>query len=208
MKVLIADDHQLIREGIKRILADAPDVSAIGEASNAAQALEQLRENRWDILVLDLKLPGKSGLDLLIDLQIQMPKLPVLILSMYPEEQFAVRVIRRGASGYLTKAAATTEILPALRRILAGHKYFSPKVAEELAAVVRRDTQHPHELLTDREFEVFRLLAEGKSVSAIAADLGLSVKTVSSHRVRILTKMGLKTNAELVRYAIERTIVE
>lgn len=209
MKIIVADDHQLIREGIKRILAGQPDVTAVAEAENAQQVLDLVRSGNWDIVVLDIKLPGKSGLDVLKELKDERPKLPVLILSMYPEEQFAVRVIRAGASGYLSKASAGDELLNALNKIYRGEKYISKEVADILAdAIDDRGDRPGHMLLSDREFEVFRMIGAGKPVGEIAAELSLSVKTVSTYRSHILEKMKLKNNAEIMQYAITHKLVD
>ncbi len=209
MKIIVADDHQLIREGIKRILAGHPDVKAVAEAENAQQVLDLVRSGQWDAVVLDIKLPGKSGLDVLKELKEEHPKLPVLILSMYPEEQFAVRVIRAGASGYLSKASAGDELLNALNKVLRGEKYISKEVADILAdAIDKRGDQPAHTVLSDREFEVFRMIGSGKQVGEIASELSLSVKTVSTYRSHILEKMRFKNNAEIMQYAITHKLVD
>ncbi len=207
MNILIADDHQIVREGLKRVLGEAGDVRTIGEAENAARVLEQVRSARWDVVVLDLHMPGKGGLETLKELKLLFPKLPVLILSMYPEEQFAVRVMRAGASGYLTKAGAASELVPALRKIHAGGRYISPSVAEKLAETLA-DVQGRalHEGLSDREFQVFKMIAGGLTVGAIADELSLSVKTISTYRTKILEKLHLRNNAEIVQYAVEHGI--
>jgi len=209
MRIIVADDHQLIREGIKRILAGQPDVNAVAEAENAQQVLDLVRSGNWDVVVLDIKLPGKSGLDVLKELKEERPKLPVLILSMYPEEQFAVRVIRAGASGYLSKASAGDELLNALNKVYRGEKYISKEVADILAdAIDDHGDQPSHTLLSDREFEVFRMIGAGKQVGEIAAELSLSVKTVSTYRPHILEKMKFKNNAEIMQYAITHKLID
>jgi len=209
MRIIVADDHQLIREGIKRILAGQPDVNAVAEAENAQQVLDLVRSGNWDVVVLDIKLPGKSGLDVLKELKEERPKLPVLILSMYPEEQFAVRVIRAGASGYLSKASAGDELLNALNKVYRGEKYISKEVADILAdAIDDHGDQPSHTLLSDREFEVFRMIGAGKQVGEIAAELSLSVKTVSTYRSHILEKMKFKNNAEIMQYAITHKLID
>lgn len=203
MKILIADDHQIVREGLKRVLSDAPEIKAIGEAEDSSQLMEQIRKGRWDVVVLDINMPGKGGLETLKEIKEEFPKLPVLILSMYPEEQFAVRVMKAGASGYLTKAGAADALLPALRKIYKGGKYISPSVAEKLAEALERKPDHPHEALSDREFQVFKMIASGKTVGSIAEDLSLSVKTISTYRTKILEKLSLKNNADIVQYAVD-----
>ncbi len=205
MRILIADDHELIRAGVKRILADAQEIQHVGEARDAEQVLSILERESYDILVLDINLAGRSGLELLKDLKHRYPKLPVLMLSMYPEAQFAVRVIKAGAIGYVNKASAATELVTAIRKIATSGKYINPTVAEQLAEAVDAGTEkEPHEFLSDREFEVFNLIGKGKTISEIAALLHRSVKTISTHRTHILTKMNLHNNAEIMQYVLER----
>lgn len=209
MNILIADDHQLIREGIKFIVREAPEIENVGEARNAEEIFNELGKRTWDIVVLDINLPGRSGLDILKELHMRFPALPVLMLSMYPEEQFAVRVIKAGAAGYITKGSAATELVLALRKIAQGGKYINASVAERLAASFGDITgRPPHELLSDREFEIFKLLAAGKTVGEIGQMLGRSVKTISTHRTHILEKMNLQNNAEIMQYALEHKLVE
>lgn len=209
MNILIADDHQLIREGIKFIVREAPEIENVGEARNAEEIFNELGKRTWDIVVLDINLPGRSGLDILKELHMRFPTLPVLMLSMYPEEQFAVRVIKAGAAGYITKGSAATELVLALRKIAQGGKYINASVAERLAASFGDITgRPPHELLSDREFEIFKLLAAGKTVGEIGQMLGRSVKTISTHRTHILEKMNLQNNAEIMQYALEHKLVE
>lgn len=209
MRVLLADDHKLFRDGVKRILIEQTDVTAIGEAGNSQEVLDMVREKHWDVVVLDIKLPGRSGLDVLKELRLSNPKLPVLMLSMYPEDQFAVRVLKAGASGYLTKTSAARELVSAIRQVARGRKYVSAAVAKILAEAISNQSEHqPHELLSNREYEIFRLIASSKTVGQIARELALSVKTVSTHRAHILEKMKLKNNAEIVQYALVQGLVE
>jgi two-component system, NarL family, invasion response regulator UvrY len=209
LRVLIADDHPIVRRGLRDILAGEPQVTAVIEASHPQEVLDLARTSGCDVVVLDLGLPGRGGLDVLKELHREQPKLPVLILSMQPEEQYAVRALRAGAAGYLTKGAAPENLVAAIHKVVAGGRYISPAVAEQLAATVARDAARPpQELLSDREFEVLRLIASGKTVGDIAHQLALSVKTVSTYRARILEKMGMSNNAELMRYAIENKLVD
>lgn len=208
MRILIGDDHELIREGIKRLLSDTSDVSDVGGVRDAAEVLTALERERWDLLILDINLPGRSGLDVLQEIKQRYPKLPVLILSMYPEELFAVRVMKAGAAGYISKAGAADELATAIRTIAAGGKYISPTLAEHLAdAVHSKIAQAPHELLSTREFEVFKLIASGKTVGEIARILHRSIKTISTHRTHILEKMHLRNNAEIMQYAVEHRLM-
>ncbi|MGE5315829.1 MAG: response regulator transcription factor [Acidobacteriota bacterium] len=201
MKILIADDHQVVREGVKRLLSESGDVSAIGEAENAQEVVKHLSEQKWDVLVLDLKFEGTSGLQILKEAKMIDPKLPVLIFSMYPEDQVAVQAIKSGASGYVTKSAPSHELLAAIREVSMGSMHISAALAKELAASLREGGSHaPHELLSNREYEIFELIADGKTVGEIARMLYLSVKTVSTHRTHILQKMKLSNNAELMKY--------
>ena len=202
--VLIVDDHPIVRRGLKQILADTPDVSVVGEAEGAQQALDLSRARMWDVIVLDIGLPGRGGLDVLKVLRDEQPKRPVLVLSMYAEDHYAVRSLKAGASGYLTKEAAPEKFLEAVRKVASGGRYVSPAMAEQRAAAAGSGAgEVPHERLSDREFEVMRLIASGKTVGAIAAELALSVKTISTYRARMLEKMGLPNNAAVMKYAME-----
>jgi two-component system, NarL family, invasion response regulator UvrY len=208
-RVLIADDHAVVREGLKRILAEELGVSIFGEASTSQEVIQRMGERDWDIVILDITMPGRSGLDALKELRQSHPRVPVLVLSMHPEDQFAIRVLKAGAAGYLTKERAPEELISAVRRVLAGGKYVSASLAERLAGEVARDTEKlPHEALSDREYQILRLIASGKTVSEIAQILVLSVKTISTYRVRILQKMNKRTNAELTTYAERHGLVE
>lgn len=209
IRILIADDHAIIRKGLKQIIEENPEMTVTAEASDGVEALRKIRESGCDVVLLDISMPGKNGIDVLKQVREEYPRLPVLILSMYPEDQYAVRLIKAGATGYLTKECAPAEVVNALRRVAGGKKYISPAVAEMLADDVGMAHDHaPHETLSNREFQIFLLLATAKTVSEIAAAMTLSVKTVSTYRSRILEKMHLRNNAELMHYAIERRLVE
>jgi two-component system invasion response regulator UvrY len=209
IRVLIADDHPLLRRGLKNILQEEPDFHPPGEAENSDQALELINEKPWDIIVLDIAMPGRSGLEALSEIKRLRASLPVLILSMHSEEQFALRAIKAGASGYITKNDAPSELVRAIRRILAGRKYVSAALAELLVNNVESGEKRPlHEVLSDREYHVVCRIASGKSVSEIAEEASLSVKTVSTYRTRALEKMAMRSNAELTRYAIRNGLVE
>ena len=198
-----------MRHGLKQILADEFKRATFGEARNAHEALDLVWKENWDVVVLDVTMPGRSGLEVLREIKKSRPRVPVLVLSMHPENQFAVRVLKRGASGYMTKESAPAELVGAIKKVLAGGRYVSNSLAEKLATYVSADNQKPpQELLSDREFQVLRLIASGKIVSEIARELSLSVKTISTYRTRILEKMGLQNNAELMRYAMQHQLVE
>ncbi len=203
IRILIADDHTIMREGLKRILESQDDFVVVGEATNGFEAMDWVRKGGFEVLLLDLSMPGKSGVDLIKQIKIESPKLPILVLTMHEEEQYAVRTIRAGASGYLTKESAATLLVEAIRRVAAGRLYISPSVAEQLALnIMPRNDDLPHKRLSDREFEVFQLLASGASISEIAEKLHLSVKTVSTHKTRILQKMDANSLADIVKYAM------
>jgi DNA-binding NarL/FixJ family response regulator len=208
MKVLVADDHAVVREGLKRILTQDQGIQVVAEAEDGSAALDRAREVDLDVVVLDMSMPGRGGLETLQELKRLWPSLGVLVLSMHPEDQYAVRVLREGADGYLSKESAAEELVGALRKIHDGGKYVSPILAERLARAVERGfAGPPHEQLSTREFQVMVLIAQGRTVSEIAEELRLSVKTISTYRSRILDKMGMKNNAELMHYAIEEGIV-
>jgi DNA-binding NarL/FixJ family response regulator len=205
---LIADDHAVVRQGLCMILAEHFKKAVIGQAQNAQELQELLKKDQWDVVIMDLSMPGGSGLDTLKQIKHAYPQLPVLILSMYPEDQYAVRTLKAGASGYLTKESASEELVNATTKVLNGGKYINPAVAESLLLHLGSDDgRAPHELLSDREYQVLCMIASGKEVGQIAEELTLSVKTVSTYRARILDKMNLKTNAELTHYAIENKLV-
>ncbi|MBI4396021.1 MAG: response regulator transcription factor [Elusimicrobia bacterium] len=208
IKVLIADDHAIVRRGLKQILAEDPGVSVFGEASNAAETLEKVRQETWDVLILDITLPDASGLDVLKQLKCEKPKLPVLVLSMHSEDQYAVRVLKAGASGFMNKESAPEQLLEAIKKVLKGGKYVSPTLAEKLASELGGESSAlPHMILSDREYHVLCRIASGKTVMEIAQEMSLSVKTISTYRARILEKMSMKTNAELTRYALQNKLV-
>jgi two-component system invasion response regulator UvrY len=209
IKVLIADDHGIIRKGIKQILSRTSDIEVTAEASTGQEALEKIWTNHFDLVILDISLPGRNGLEILKQIKSHRPKLPVLILSMYPEEQYAVRVLRAGASGYLTKESDKNELVEAIRRIAQGKKYITPSLAEKLASELEPSNDKAlHERLSDREYHILCLIAKGKSSNEIADELALSIKTVSTHRARVLEKMRMKSNAELTYYAVQNKLVE
>jgi DNA-binding NarL/FixJ family response regulator len=209
ISILIADDHPIVRQGVKQLLVKAFPGVVIGEAQDAAGAIEKVCTRDWDLALLDLGLPDRSGLDCLEDLKRLRPTLPVLILSMYAEDQFAARALKAGAAGYLPKQRAAEEILQAVKKLLAGGTYLSPEYAEQLAfASMRGDDRPPHERLTQREFRIMCIIASGKAVSQIARELSRSVKTISSHRTRILEKMNMKTNAELTHYCVRHGLID
>jgi DNA-binding NarL/FixJ family response regulator len=206
---LIADDHAVVRRGLKELLTDSGRIAVDGEAGTAREALEKVRERDWDILILDINLPDRSGLDILHDVKRERPNMPVLILTVCSEDQFAIRALRSGASGYLTKESAPAQLVDAVQRVVAGGRYISTAVAERLALHVGANgNRPPQESLSDREHQVFRMLATGKTVSQIAVDMNLSVKTISTYRGRVLDKMGMRTNAELTYYAVRNQLVE
>jgi DNA-binding NarL/FixJ family response regulator len=211
INILLADDHPYLRRGLIQILIDEFPGAVIGEASNVPELLEQAQKQRWDVVVLDLTMPGRGGLEGLHELKRLCPSLPVLVLSMHPEDQFAVRVLRAGGAGYLTKESAPQELVHAIKTIWKRGKYITPNTAELLAAQLHQhgDSEQPlHNSLSDREHQVFSLIAAGRTITDISDQLSLSVKTISTYRSRILTKLNLKTNADLARYAVQHRIVE
>jgi two-component system, NarL family, invasion response regulator UvrY len=207
-KFLIVDDHVVVRSGLRLILEDEFPGAVFGEAATAASALGRVVQEPWDLVLLDVTLPGRSGLEALDDLRHARPRMPVLMLSMHPEAEFAVRALKSGAVGYLSKQSAAEELVGAVRKALAGGRYITAALAEKLAAAVAGDARArlPHEGLSNREFQTMRLLAAGRTVKEIAGELSLSAKTVSTYRTRILSKLGLRGTAELVRYAIEHKL--
>jgi len=209
IRVLIADDHAIVRQGFKQIFSETEDLVVAGEADDGGEALQLARQQEWDVFLLDVTMPNRNGIDTLKQLKKEFPKLPVLILSMHPEEQYAVRAIKAGASGYLTKQSAPEQLVTAIRQVARGKKYVSAVVAEQLANAIAADSEKPlHELLTDREFQVFRLIAAGKPLTQIAEELNLAVATISTFRTRIIEKTGLRSNAEMIRYGLEQGLVE
>lgn len=209
IKILIADDHPIVRKGLKEIIEETPGMKVVEEASNGQEVLEKVFKKDINVVLLDISMPGRSGLDILRDMKRQKPKLVVLVLSMHPEEQYAVQALKEGASGYLTKKSAPDELLTALRKVSSGGKYVSASLAEKLAYALEKDGEKPpHETLSVREYEVMRMIASGKTVTEIARELFLSPKTISTYRARILEKMRMKNNAQLVRYAIKNRLVD
>jgi two-component system invasion response regulator UvrY len=209
IRILIADDHAIVRQGLKQILAAEADFVVAGEAANHAEVMQQLRRDTFDVLLLDIAMPGKNGIETLKQAKLELPKLPVLILSMYSEDQYAVRALKAGAAGYLTKMAAADQLVDAIRQVTRGRKYITPELAQSLAESINRDQDAPaHELLSDREFQTLRLIASGKTLTQIGQALALSPKTVSVYRARLLAKLRMQSNAELTRYALENKLVE
>jgi two-component system invasion response regulator UvrY len=210
IRVLVSDDHALLRAGAKEIVLRGFQDAVCGEAANGEQVLAQVNAQKWDLVILDVSMPGRSGVEILGELKRLHPKLPVLVLSMHPEDQYGKRMLRAGASGYMNKDVAPDELINAIRKVLAGGRYVSPTLAEKLAMdLSSKDGGLPlHETLSEREFEVLRMIALGKAVGEIAEEIHLSVATVSTYRARILLKMNMNTNAELIRYAIENRLVE
>jgi len=208
MKVLIADDHAVVRKGLRQILAEERDISIVGEAKNGHETLEMSRRLDWDVAVVDYAMPGRGGVELLKEIKRHHPKRPVLVLSMYPEEWHAVQVLRAGGAGYLSKESATEELTAAIRKVAKGGRYVSPALAEKLASGLAPDrARAPHETLSDREYRVLWLLASGKPISQIAQEMFLSPSTISTYRTRILRKLGLANNAQLVQYAVQHQLV-
>ena len=207
MRVFVADDHDVVRRGLQQIVATQPGWELAGEARRADDVLPALRSMSVDILILDISLGGRSGIDLLGHIRAEFPSLPVLILSMHAEEQYAARCMRAGASGYLQKDSSPEEIIGAIERVSAGRRYVSPALAGTIAGEIARGTSSPHERLSDREFEVFRLIAQGMGATDIAESLHLSVKTVSTYRARILEKTGFHSNADIIAYAVRSDLV-
>jgi two-component system invasion response regulator UvrY len=208
IRVLIADDHAVVRRGVRQILEETSDIEVGGEAASAGELWPKACEGRWDAIVLDVNLPGRSGLELLADIKKERPEVPVLILTVHSEEQYAVRAMKAGAAGFLTKESAPEKLVDAVRCIAAGRRFITPEVADKLASSVARGEQGPlHETLSDREYQILTMIASGKTVSQIGRELALSVKTISTHRTRILKKMNLTTNAELTHYAIRNGLV-
>lgn len=207
-RILIADDHTIVRKGLKQILSEGMRNVEFGESANAVETLSLIKK-KYDLLILDLSMPGRSGLDLLKDVKVLAPKLPILVLSMYPEDQYALRVIKAGAMGYLTKDSAPEELVNAVTKILNGGKFISPALSDQLLSLIQRPQQgEDYEQLSDREFQVLKLIASGKTATEVAGALSLSVKTVSTYRTRILDKLRLSSNAELTRYALQRKLVD
>jgi len=211
IRIVLADDHAIVREGLKRIVGDAQDFEVVGEAADGTEVMQIVRGEPFDVLVLDLSMPGRSGMELIRLVKAERPKLRILVLSMHQETQYAVRAIKSGASGYLTKESAPAQLEQAIRRVAGGGAYVSAEVAEQLALGAMpggATDQPPHQTLSDREFEVFRMLAAGEAVSAIAGKLNLSVKTVSTHKSNLMHKLGVTNPSELLRYAIKHGLAD
>lgn len=209
IRVLIADDHAIVRQGLRQILSDTPDLTVAGEAENGVQAVQLVRSGEWDVVLMDVSMPDRNGIDALKLIKKEFPRLPVLILSMYPEEQYAIRALKAGASGYLTKQSAPDLLVTAIRQVASGKKYVSPSLAEKLANAIGEDTERPaHEKLSDREYQTLCMIASGKTPTEIAEALNLSVKTVSVYRARLLEKMHLRNNAELTHYGLKHGLAE
>jgi DNA-binding NarL/FixJ family response regulator len=209
IKILIADDHAVVREGVKHILSEMPDMVVAGEAGRGQEVLEKIGKKEYDLILLDIAMPGRDGLEILKDLKLQKPKLPVLILSMFPEEQYALRALKSGASGYLTKDSIPDELIKAIQKIMRGGKYISSSFSEKMLFSFDSNAEKPlHETLSDREYQVMRMIASGKTLKEIADELALSVKTVSTYKSRILDKTGMKNNVELTHYAVKHRLVD
>jgi DNA-binding NarL/FixJ family response regulator len=208
MKFLIADDHAIVRKGLVQILYEEFPTASVTEVANSNEVMDEVRKHIWDVILLDISMPGRNGIETLKQIRTEGIKAPILMLSMHPEEQYAVRVLKAGASGFLNKESATDELLAAVRKVLSGKKYISAAVAEKLAETVGGEREKsPHELLSDREMQVLQLIASGKTVSEIGDELSLSVNTISTYRTRLLEKLNLNNNAELTRYAIDNKFV-
>jgi two-component system invasion response regulator UvrY len=209
LRILIADDHAIVREGLKQILADTGDIVVAGDAASGVDAIKMMRTGEYDVMLLDISMPDRSGIEVLKQLRQEFPKLAVLMLSMHREDQYAIRSLKAGASGYLNKQSAPDELVNAIRQVAQGHKYISPALAQQLANQIGDDREvPPHETLSDREYQTLTMIASGKTVSEIAAELVLSVKTISMYRSRLLQKMKLRHNADLTHYAIKNNLVE
>ena len=207
--VLIADDHAIVRQGLKQILSETEDLVVTGEADDGAEALQLARQQTWDVFLLDVSMPNRNGIDTLKQLKKEFPRLPVLILSMHPEEQYAVRALKAGASGYLTKQSAPEQLVTAIRQVASGKKYLSPAVAQQLAEAISDNSEKsPHERITDREYQVLVMISAGNTLTQIAEKLNFGVATVSTYRARLLEKMGLRSTAELIRYGLEHGLAE
>jgi len=209
INVIVIDDHAVVREGLKRIIAESGGMTVSGEAADGYEAMQVVRKQPCDVVLLDITMPNKSGLDVLKELHAESPRLPVLVLSMHPEDQYAVRVLRAGAAGYITKESAPAKLVQAIRKVVRGGKYVSPTLAERLVYDLGTETDKaPHEILSDREYQVLCMIGSGKTVTQIAEELALSVKTISTYRVRILEKLKMINNAEMTRYAIKEGLVD
>ena len=208
IKILVADDHPIVRQGLKQILSEYPDMTVADEAANGKEVLSKIGKKDFDIVLLDISMPDRNGLDILKELKAKKPKLPVLVLSIYPEDQYAVRVLKLGAAGYLTKESVPEELIAAIRKVARGRKYVSNYLAEKLATDLEINTDKPpHENLSDREYQVMFMIASGKRLKEISEELSLSIKTISTYRTRIMDKMKMRNNADLIRYALQNSLV-
>ncbi len=209
IKILVADDHAVVRSGIKTILMESPNLCVVGEAENGNEVLEKVQNIDLDVVLLDFDMPGKNGLDALLELKAVRPKLPVIILSIFPEDHYGMRFLKAGAAGYLSKSSAPKQLVAAVKKVAGGGKYVSPELADKLVGNLNKETETPaHELLTDREFQVFVFVASGKKLKVIADELHLSINTVSTYRTRVLKKMDMQSNADIIRYAIQNGLVK
>lgn len=209
IKILIADDHTLMREGLKQILAGCNDMQVVGEAESGADALSKIRQHEFDVVVLDMSMPGRSGIELIKQIKDERPKLPILVLSMHKEEQYAGRVLRAGASGYLCKDGATSELISAIRKVSSGGAFITQAAAENMAlGLIPKQDAPLHTLLSDREFQIFKLIAAGHGITEIADRLNISVKTISTHKARFMQKMNLETTVDLIRYALKHELID
>jgi two-component system invasion response regulator UvrY len=209
IEILLADDHAIVRDGLRQIIADTDDLTVAGEAVNGSEVIARVRERNWDVLLLDISMPGKNGLEMIKQIKIERPKMPILILSMHDEEQYALRALRAGAAGYLTKDSDARQLLTVIRKVAAGGVYLSPAMAERMARELMPATEAlPHTLLSDREYQIFELIVRGHSLTHIAEQLCLSVKTVSTHKSNVLQKMNMTNQAELIRYAIRHELAD
>lgn len=209
IRVVVADDHTIVREGLKQLLSAAADLAVIGEAQNGQEVLQRVREDDFDVLLLDMSMPGKSGIELIKQVRSENPKLRILVLSMHEEEQYAVRALKAGAAGYMTKESASAQLVAAIRKVAGGGAFISPAVAEQFALGAMPQTEGlPHTALSDREFQVFQMLVRGTSVSGIASELNLSVKTVSTHKANVMQKMNMTNQSELIRYALNHRLLD
>jgi DNA-binding NarL/FixJ family response regulator len=209
IRILIADDHAIVRSGLRQILSDSPDLVVTGEAENGVEAMHKLRDSSFDMVLMDVSMPDRNGIDTLKLVRKEFPKLPVLVLSMHPEDQYAIRALKAGASGYLTKQSAPEQLVTAIRQVASGKKYVSPTLAMELANAITDDSERPpHEKLSDREYQTLVMIASGKTLTQIGEELNLSVKTVSVYRARLLEKMRMKNNAELTHYGLKHGLVD
>lgn len=209
IRVLIADDHRILREGLKQLLAECPDIEVGGEAENGFEALDKVRKEEWNVLVMDMSMPGKSGVELIRQVKLEKPKLPILILSMHKEDVYALRTLKAGASGYLSKDSASTELVKAIRKVASGGVYINSNIAEKLAiGLMPASDALPHTLLSDREYQIFLMLVSGKGITEIGDELHVSVKTVSTHKTRIMQKMNIATLSGLIKYAIKHNLLD